>query len=377
MPQIHRRTRFPLFLAGLALALISAVGVVSNTSAKSRVAAPQSPAQAPLRLPDMPLHDPWIVADAKSRTYYLFTSNDAAMTGDGRLGIMVYTSRDLKHWTRPRIVFSVPKDIWADGGAWAPEVHRWKGRWYLFTTLHNEALPLPGAAKPKAPRPTYRRGTVLAVADRPEGPYHLVRKGEPIVPASEMTLDGTLHVDAKGRPWLVYAHEWLQMGDGTMEAMPLSDDLAPAGPAQRLFHASEGPWVRGQKQPAGDTVFVTDGPQLYRTRTGRLLMLWSSYGEKGYVEGLARSRTGLIEGPWEQLGTLVERDSGHGMLFRAFDGRSMMIVHRPFHNARGKLYEMRDDGERLTVVREATELDGETCPTHTSATDSPAGTAPC
>jgi hypothetical protein len=55
----------------------------------------------------------------------------------------------------------------------------------------------------------------------------------------------------------------------------------------------------------------------------------------------------------------------------------MMIVHRPFHNARGKLYEMRDDGERLTVVREATELDGETCPTHTSASDSPAGTAPC
>jgi hypothetical protein len=42
----------------------------------------------------------------------------------------------------------------------------------------------------------------------------------------------------------------------------------------------------------------------------------------------------------------------------------MMIVHRPFRNARGKLYEMRDEGDRLTVVREASELDGEPDPTH-------------
>jgi hypothetical protein len=93
-------------------------------------------------------------------------------------------------------------------------------------------------------------------------------------------------------------------------------------------------------------------------------MLWSSYGTKGYVEGQARSKSGGIEGPWEQLGPLVQRDSGHGMLFHAFDGKLMMVLHRPFANALGKLYEMRDDGDRLSVVREATELDGEAYPTH-------------
>ena len=33
---------------------------------------------ATLRMPDMPLHDPWIVADREGGTYYLFTRNDPA-----------------------------------------------------------------------------------------------------------------------------------------------------------------------------------------------------------------------------------------------------------------------------------------------------------
>jgi hypothetical protein len=69
-------------------------------------------------------------------------------------------------------------------------------------------------------------------------------------------------------------------------------------------------------------------------------MLWSSYGERGYVQGIARSKSGKLEGPWEQLDPLVRRDSGHGMLFRAFDGRLTMVLHRPFTFALGKLYEM-------------------------------------
>jgi hypothetical protein len=92
-------------------------------------------------------------------------------------------------------------------------------------------------------------------------------------------------------------------------------------------------------------------------------MLWSSYDANGYVQSIARSRTGSIEGPWEQLPPLVRADSGHGMIFRRFDGTLMMVLHRPFQNARGKLYEMRDAGDNIAVVREATELDGERHPT--------------
>ncbi|WP_253717715.1 glycoside hydrolase family 43 protein [Sphingomonas sp. AP4-R1] len=333
-------------------------GLLAVAPASAQLA--PAPLAAPLVMTDMHLHDPWIVADEASRTYYLFTRNEAAMTGDRRLGTMVYASRDLKHWTKPRLAFVLPEGRWADAGAWAPEVHRWKGRWYLFTTFHNAKAVIGKAG----PRDTYRRGTVLAVSDKVDGPYTLVRGGEPIVPKGQMTLDGSLYVDPKGKPFVVYSHEWWQIVDGTIEAAPLKDDLSIAGPSRVLFKASEGPWVVGQKQPEGDTVFVTDGPELFRTKTGTLLMLWSSYGTKGYVEGQARSTSGGIEGPWEQLGPLVQRDSGHGMLFRTFDGRLMMVLHRPFANALGKLYEMRDEGDRLSVVREATELDGEAYPTH-------------
>ncbi|GAA0667509.1 glycoside hydrolase family 43 protein [Sphingomonas insulae] len=344
----------------IAAVLLASTGAAPVRSTPEAPVVARPAAEAPLVLTAMHLHDPWIVADRASRTYYLFTRNEAAMSGDPRLGTMMYASRDLKHWTRPKLVFTLPAGSWAKAGSWAPEVHAWKGKYYLFTTFHDPAATLGRSGK----RTTYRRGTVLAVADRIDGPYRLVRGGEPIVARDRMTLDGSLYVDPKGKPWLVYAHEWWQTGNGTMEAVPLTDDLAAAGAPRVLFRAGDAPWAVGQVQPDGDTVYVTDGPELYRSKTGTLLMLWSSYGRKGYVEAQARSRSGGIEGPWEQLGTLVERDSGHGMLFRAFDGRLMMILHRPFNYALGKLYEMRDDGDRLSVVREATELDGEAYPTH-------------
>lgn len=353
----------------LILAALLAAGAAIPGSAQQRPAS----AEATLLMPQMQLHDPWIVADKATRTYYLFNRNETAMSDDPRLGTMVYTSKDLKHWTKPKVVFALPETgTWAKAGSWAPEVHPWKGKWYLFTTFHDESakLPVQGNRKP------YRRGTVMAVADRIDGPYRLVNNGEPVAPKALMTLDGTLYVDPDGKPWYVYAHEWLQTTVGTIASFPLTDDLKPAGEPRVLFKANEAPWAKGQPQPDGDSVFVTDGPEFFRTRTGTLLMLWSSYGERGYVQALARSKSGSIEGPWEQLDPLVKRDSGHGMLFRRFDGQLMMVLHRPFTYALGKLYEMRDDGDKVTVVREATELDLEAYPTHPCMTKvSPTGNA--
>ncbi|WP_267378817.1 MULTISPECIES: glycoside hydrolase family 43 protein [unclassified Sphingomonas] len=331
----------------LLIALALMAGARDPALAETRPAPPVAPI---LRWPDMPLHDPWIVADRAGRTYHLFTRNEPAMTGDARLGIMAYTSRDLKRWTRPRVVFALPPGTWANDGAWAPEVHRWRGRWYLFATFHNDAAPLPATGT----RHPVRRSTILAVADTLDGPFRLAHGGEPIVSAARMTLDGTLYVDPVGKPWLVYAHEWVQTGDGAIEAMPLTDALTAAGTPHTLFHASDAPWADGKPQPEGDTIYVTDGPELYRTRTGTLLMLWSSYDKTGYVQGLARSRSGTIDGPWEQLPPLVRADSGHGMLFRRFDGRLMMVLHRPFRNARGRIYAMRDLGDRIAIVRDLT-----------------------
>ncbi|SDL14323.1 Glycosyl hydrolases family 43 [Catalinimonas alkaloidigena] len=314
-----------------------------------------------LRLPEMPLHDPYIVAHAPTKTYYLYTSNVTQLTGDKKKGIMVYTSKDLLHWQKPTVVFTVPQDSWAnpEEGPWAPEVHAYRGKFYLFTTLHNKNKVI--AAPPDVWRINQMRSTVVAVSNSPEGPFTLLKKDSPLLPAHFMTLDGTLYVDPEGQPWMVYAHEWLQKIDGTFEAVPLTDDLAKAaGDPQHLFKASDAPWLNAAIQPSDFQLhYVTDGCQLFRTKDQHLLMLWSSYEKGVYVQTVARSTTGTLQGPWEQLDPLVKHDSGHGMLFRTFEGQLMLVLHRPFRNARGKLYEVVDRGDHLEVVRERVDLDGE------------------
>lgn len=318
------------------------------------------PASATLRLPDMPLHDPWIVAHEPTRTYYLYTSNRPKLSGAEGVGTMAYTSKNLLDWTPPKAVFLVPPTAFARQGGWAPEVHEYKGRFYLFTTLHDDAKVF--AEPPAVPFKTYVRGTIVAVSDSPDGPFTMIDEKAPVPRADFMTLDGTLYVDPRGKPWMVYAHEWLQKIDGTMEAVPLKPDLsASAGPPVHLFKASDAPWLNATIQPSARGLnYVTDGPELFRTRDGHLLMLWSSYEKGAYVQTQARSASGELAGPWEQLPPLVKGDSGHGMLFKTFEGELTMVLHRPFgRNARGKLYAMADRGDRLEVLRQRTDLDGD------------------
>ncbi|SFM51522.1 Glycosyl hydrolases family 43 [Streptomyces sp. cf124] len=331
-----------------------------------------------LRLPDMPLHDPFVVADEGTRTYHLYTSNDPTVSGVDGTGTMVYRSTDLLHWSHPVVVFRTADQvgIWATEGAWAPEVHAWDGRYYLFTTLHDEKKPLkvPPANRWGTPfaLPNHMRGTVTAVSDSLTGPFAVVDPTRPTPPENLMTLDGTLYVDPSGEPWMVYAHEWLQTVDGTMEAIRLAPDLTrTVGEPVLLFRASDASWLTEQI-PAGMphqlAPYITDGPQLYRTPDDSLLMLWSTYEKNvagddgtisgGYVQTYAVSRSGDLTGPWDQRRPLVREDSGHGMLFRTFEGQLMMIVHRPFENARGKLYEMRLAGGELEVLRRRADLDG-------------------
>lgn len=368
--------------AGLRLAAVAAgcLGLVTFAVAAPAPVAPggppapawparTAPAVGPavrrgLRLPQIPVHDPWILADRRTHTYYLYSSASPRITGVNRTGTLFYKSHDLVSWNGPYVAFICPSDCWADPrqAAWAPEVHAYRGRYYLLTTLHNPERPLPTS---DASRPNLMRSTVIAVSGSPEGPFTLLKKDTPVAPANFMTLDGTLYVDRAGRPWMVYAHEWVQKVDGTIEALPLTPDLASAAGAPIfLFKGSDAPWLDAQMVPnAKENHYVTDGPELYRTKDGHLLMLWSSYernrfGRDGYVETLARSKSGRLRGPWEQLPPLVRNDSGHGMLFHSFDGKLLLVLHQPFLNARAKIYEMADLGDTLRVVRYRADLSG-------------------
>ena len=55
------------------------------------------------------------------------------------------------------------------------------------------------------------------------------------------------------------------------------------------------------------------------------------------------------------LSRLVGGDSGHGMLFKTFEGQWMLVLHHPFGKptTRARLYEMEDTGDTFRVVRAA------------------------
>ena len=297
-----------------------------------------------LTLADIQIRDPFILPVAAENAYYLFGTTDKnAWNGAGQ-GFDCYRSRDLQCWEGPIAAFRPPPGFWATTNFWAPEAHYYQGKYYLFASF-------------KAPN--RYRGTQILVSDAPQGPY-LPLTDAPITPPNWECLDGTLHVDPYGNPWIVFCHEWVQIHNGAVYALPLSQDLTwPVGRPIHLFNASEAAWVRKTDWPKPEAhnglrfpTFVTDGPFLYRTQTGVLLMLWSSIGQRGYTLGLARSLSAQINGPWVQLDTpLWEEDGGHGMVFRDFEGQLHMTIHQPNQSPfeRPRLFKLQDCSDTLKI----------------------------
>jgi hypothetical protein len=171
-----------------------------------------------------------------------------------------------------------------------------------------------------------------------------------------MCLDGTLWVE-NGTPYMIYCHEWVEMMDGTMELVELKKDLsATVGQPMRLFCASAAEWSTGSPRKDGSRTYVTDGCFLYRTKTGKLLMIWSSFKNGEYAVGIAESTTGKVIGPWRQQENLLfDKHGGHGMIFKTFDGRLCVVLHAPNSPGgaeRAHIFEIEDLGDTLRLKGE-------------------------
>ena len=297
-------------------------------------------------LEEISLSDPFVYPDADSRTYYL--------TGTGG---RLYKSKDLKMWTGPYPIIDL-SGTWMEGNfVAAAEIHEIGGKFYYAGTWSDRSTLIE-----QVPRRynVPRNQTQLLVADSPEGPF------KPLMADPEFCLgpedwdiiDGTLYQE-NDTTYMVFVHEWTQLIDGTMDYMPLSKDLThrTAEPTT-IFRASEAPWSK-EMNSIGEATFglrmpgwVTDGPQLFRTGTGRLGMLWSSWGERRYAQGVAYSESGSLKGPWvQEEEAFMSDNSGHGMLFTTFEGKRLFIVHHaePDGPRKPQLWEVDDSGDRLVL----------------------------
>ena len=156
---------------------------------------------------------------------------------------------------------------------------------------------------------------------------------------------------------MIYCYEWLQNWNGTIEKIELKPDLSGSvGEGKLLFRASDSPWSR-EKDENGKIGphKVTDGPYLFTTGTGRLGMIWTSWIYDVYVQGVAYSESGTLDGPWIQEKEIITPENfGHGMLFQTLEGKWLMSVHS-HENRNGHyhrvphLFEVDLSGDKLVV----------------------------
>ncbi len=288
-------------------------------------------ANAPLSFADIHIRDPFILTE--NGKYYLYGSRGRE-TWDVCTGLDVFVSDDLLHWSEPVEVFTKPEGFWADKNYWAPEVHKYKDRYYMFVSFKTDGV---------------CRGTQILRADSPLGPFLPISDG-PITPRDWECLDGTLYIDKKGVPYIVFCHEWVQVTDGQVCALQLTDDLTAAvGEPHLLFKASQCPPVTSYD---GKGAYVTDGPYLHRMSDGKLIMIWSSFFDDKYCELISYSDNGDINGNWLHDDIpLFSSDGGHGMIFKDNDGQLCFIMHKPntWPDERPVISHLREENHTLVL----------------------------
>ena len=207
-----------------------------------------------MRTEEIHIRDPFVLVHEGK--YYLYGTRGATTWGKAD-GFDVYVGDDLESWEGPIECFHNDGTFWATMNYWAPEVHAYRGRFYMFASFKREDV---------------CRGTAILCADTPLGPFAPYSDG-PVTPRDWECLDGTFYLAQDGTPYMVFCHEWLQVDDGEICAMPLTPDLkAAAGAPRLLFRGSDAPWRKGSiNERTGNMSYVTDGPFLWRTLEGTLL----------------------------------------------------------------------------------------------------------
>ena len=302
--------------------------------------------------------DPYILE--VDDTYYLYVNVDDQYWG-------AYTSTDLVNWSSDCIKVCDPANQPAefDGVAdfWAPEVHEYKGSYYMFVTYRRKDAEMNNGY--------YYRVAGIFRSDSPTGPFVFHGSG-PVAPYDGMIADGvtvsdastwsvidaTLYVDESDNPWIVFSHEWVSLNNGgTFCAARLSEDLSHIeGEVHTLFNTYDG----YQSNEA-----VTDAAFIYRTGSGQLLLLWSNFDydrKKGYRVYIARSESGDILGHWthdtvylyeKDMDTIYTLyDGGHPSILKDPDGKLLLCIHSPStENESINLIPIEDTGTTLQIEK--------------------------
>jgi beta-xylosidase len=237
--------------------------------------------------------------------YWIYSTTSAAY--DRQTYFDAFSSPDLVHWTKHPHVLTRSAVSWAKRAMWAPAVVEKDGKYYFFF----------GANDIHSDQET--GGIGVAVADRPQGPFHDLL-GKPLINVirhGAQPIDQFVFKDVDGQYYIVYG------GWGHANIARLKPDFTglEAFPDGSTFK---------EITPKN----YVEGPMMFR-RHGKYYLMWSEGGWTGPDYSVAYAIADSPLGPFKRIGKILQQDpkvatgAGHHSLFHvARDGSWYIVYHR-------------------------------------------------
>lgn len=214
-------------------------------------------------------------------------------------------SRDLVNWEVVGSVFQ-KRPAWSNGNYWAPEITRYRGRYYVYYVGRKKDGP---------------RCVAVATAKQPTGPY---TDHGPLICQERASIDPMAVTDESGWPYLVWKEANPNQPTRIWAQRLTINGLGLIGERIELLH-SDAAWETQ----------VVEGPYILR-RDGWFYMFYSGNDccspQCNYALGVARSP--YLLGPWEKnptnpilKGNETWKCPGHGSIVSDTQGRDHLLYH--------------------------------------------------
>ena len=174
---------------------------------------------------------PMVVGD----TLYLYVGHDEAKRDEmfTMREWLVYSTKDMKHWTDHGPIMNVADFKWAHKDAWASQAIARNGRYWFYAAVeHDETHP--------------GKAIGVAVADTPTGPFKDA-KGSALI-TNEMTpkgthswedIDPTVFTDDDGTTWIAWGNRQCYIAKLKPNMIELDGPITEITPPS----FEEGPWL--------------------------------------------------------------------------------------------------------------------------------------
>ena len=257
--------------------------------------------------------DPQILFD--DGVYYLYATNSPD-------GYEVYTSTDLVHWTYGcKAAFA--EDLIGDHWFWAPEVYRYRDRYYLLYTSHlGDAI-----------------GLGVAVADSPMGPF--VKTGDSYI-VDLPALDGTFFFDDDGK---IYMYFSVADRGQSLWGCEMNEDLCSVKPETLTRLSTPEGWEKG----------INEGPSMLK-HNGVYYLTYSGdgYDSVNYGVGYMTATQPLGKFTKNPLNPVLKYTAflhgpGHHCFVSSPDGSELFICYHS-HYSTTQVHERRMNIDRVKFV---------------------------